>query len=190
MDADDAVVLQASVNQPALFEVIFERHHVPIWGYLARRGGRERADDLAGDVFVSAFARRADYDPSRGSVRSWLYGIAANRLRMRLRTDARALSAFRRAAAQQAVDVAHSDGADHALDCQSHLSLVIDALARLSSTDREILTLFAWEHLSYEEIAAVTGVEVGTVRSRLSRARRRLRELLGASGKTTDEVGA
>jgi RNA polymerase sigma-70 factor (ECF subfamily) len=58
----------------------------------------------------------------------------------------------------------------------------------LPAGDREIIVLFAWERLSYDEIATALGIEVGTVRSRLSRARGRLRELVAASGELTDEV--
>lgn len=101
MEPDDAAVLCASVARPELFEAIFDRYHRRIWAYLARRGGRDRADELAGDVFVTAFADRAGYDPARGSVAAWLYGIAGHRLHTSFRSDARAARALRRAAAQQ-----------------------------------------------------------------------------------------
>jgi RNA polymerase sigma-70 factor (ECF subfamily) len=182
VERDDAALLCASVRDPERFELIFERHHAAVWRFLARRGGRERADEIAGDVFVTAFACRDRFDPGRGSVEAWLYGIASNRLRTRLRSDARAARAFRRAAAEQLVEVAPVDGAGDALDDRRRLGEVLSALARMSAVDREIITLFAWERLSYEEIASVVGVEVGTVRSRLSRARSRLRELVSPAG--------
>lgn len=181
VEAEDAALLSASVARPELFEAIFDRHHFRVWAYLARRAGRDRADEIAGDVFVAAFAQRGRYDPSRGSVSAWLYGIASHRLRSQFRSDTRATRAFRRAAAQQVAEV----GPDVAGDAEDHraaLDRVVAALAKLPAGDREVITLYAWERLSYEEIAAALGIEIGTVRSRLSRARARLRELVPSSG--------
>ena len=188
MGSSDTDSVVGSVERPELFEAVFDRHHRVIWAYLARRAGRERADELAGDVFVTAFARRTTFDPELGSVRAWLYGIASNLLRTRLRSEARAGRAFARAATEQARVVTPIDEADDAFASRSRLDRAVAALADLGQVDREVLTLFAWERLSYEEIAAVLDVEVGTVRSRLSRARSRLRELVAGTGELSDDV--
>ena len=86
----DAAAVRASVEHPECFSVVFERHHRVVWTYLARLAGPDVADEIAGDVFVTAFERRARFDPARGEVRSWLYGIASNKLRTRFRSDRRA----------------------------------------------------------------------------------------------------
>lgn len=178
----DAAVVAASIHDPEQFEIVFERYHRTIWAYVARLAGRERADELAGDVFVAAFAHRDRYDPSKGSVSSWLYGIASNKLRTRLRTDGRAARAFERAIAGEPSSIWPIDIALEALVGRERLVDSLHALALLSAADREIIALFAWERLSYDAIAAALEIEIGTVRSRLSRARRRLRELMGPSG--------
>jgi RNA polymerase sigma factor (sigma-70 family) len=177
MEPDDAAVIRASVAQPELFEMIFSRHHRRIWAYLARSCGRERADELTGDVFVAAFSRRDRYDAGRGSVVSWLYGIAINLARQRFRQRGRASRALARAAGQGALAGSPFDDAEAALDGQQALARVRAAMDALPDRDRELIALVAWEGLRYEEIADVLGVKLGTVRSRLSRARRRLRDL-------------
>ena len=188
---DDASVLRASLeDDPDAFGAIFDRHHARIWAYLARMAGRERADELAGDVFLTAFARRATYDAMRGPVVAWLYGIAGNVLRTRLRTDARAARAFARAGAERDTLDAPTDALDDAVALRQRMIAVRAALAQLPASDRDVIVLFAWEHLSYQDIAMVLGVELGTVRSRLSRARDRLRELLIDSGQVLDDVTA
>jgi RNA polymerase sigma factor (sigma-70 family) len=68
------------------------------------------------------------------------------------------------------------------MDAVLAMRRVAKGLASMSEADREVLLLFAWANLSYEQIAAALDVPIGTVRSRLSRARRRIRELLGADG--------
>jgi RNA polymerase sigma-70 factor (ECF subfamily) len=182
---DDVATMRASVTEPEQFEAIFDRHHGPIWAYLARKGGRELAEELASEVFLTAFAQRERYDPGRGSVRSWLYGIASHKARTRFRGQARATRALARLAARQRTSSAPYDRVDDALANKDQLDRVRQALAQLSNADQEVLVLFAWEHLAYDEIAAALGVEVGTVRSRLARARARLRELAGLSGELT-----
>lgn len=180
--------MRASRQRPELFEVVFERHHGRIWAYLARMGGRNCADELAADVFLVAFSRRESYEPSRGSVQAWLYGIAANRYRTRYRSEARAARAFRRAVGQQlaAGTISPTDDVVDALANRERLDRVLQAMARLPAGDREVIVLYAWERLPYQTIAEALGVEIGTVRSRLSRARRRLRELAGANGEVTN----
>jgi RNA polymerase sigma-70 factor (ECF subfamily) len=161
-------------------EAMFDRYHSAIWTFLARLGGRDHADDLAGEVFVIALSRHATYDPSRGSFRSWLYGIAANLSRNRLRSETRRARAFARVAAERQESMP-SDSAVDEMALHAQLASAIEALTRLSATDREVIVLFAWERLSYEEIAEALQVEVGTVRSRLARARARLRSRMEAN---------
>src|SRR5688572_1660860 len=96
MGSLDTTDVLASLHEPERFAAIFDRHHRVVWAYLARLGGREVADDLAGEVFVRAFACRRTYEPDKGGVRPWLYGIATNLWRGRMRSTVRGAAALRR----------------------------------------------------------------------------------------------
>ena len=149
----------------ARFEQLFDRHFDAIYRYLARRVGPEIGKDLAAETFAQAFAVRRKYDPSRGDARPWLYGIAQNLLGRHYRDEERRLRALARldpTPEQRPPDEPQLAG----------------VLAGLSVEERDVLLLYAWADLSYDEIAAVLSVPVGTVRSRLHRARGRLREVL------------
>ena len=183
----DAVV--ESVDHPHRFEAVFEQYHRVIHDYLARTVGRGRADELAGDVFVTAFAARARYDPALGSVRAWLFGIAANIRHTRLRSDARGRRAWGRVGGDRAEHEGGFEVVEDGLDYGRRLAWVTAFLRELSDTDRDVLVLSAFNGLSYAEIAQALDVEVGTVRSRLARARARLRELIAASGEVLDGRG-
>jgi RNA polymerase sigma factor (sigma-70 family) len=187
VEPDDTDIVRASVAQPERFETVFGRHHRRIWTYLARRNGQEAADELTGDVFVAAFAQRARFDVSRGTVVAWLYGIATNLTRARARREARAYRALRRVEGHGVPEASPIDEAVAALDHVHDLDRVRAALAEMSDEDRELILLVAWEGLSYAEAAEVVGVAIGTVRSRLSRARQRLRELTDLDGEVSDE---
>ena len=82
--------------------------------------------------------------------------------------------------------ISESTIVDH-IDARMHLPLVAIAVRKLPELDREALLLYAWEDQSYAEIAEALEVPVGTIRSRIHRARGRLRELLAQSGKQRDE---
>jgi RNA polymerase sigma factor (sigma-70 family) len=179
---DDADAVAASLAQPACFGVLFDRYHAGIWAFLARYAGRNAADELAGDVFVAAFRNRQRYDPACGTVRAWLYGIAMNLQRTRWRSDARRARALERLAGGTTDAVTPIEAADDVQDGRQQLERVRDAMACLSEPHREVLTLYVWEQLSYDEIASALGVEVGTVRSRLARARSELRSLVDCKG--------
>lgn len=182
MDLLDEQAMRASLEDGAAFSRVFERHHRAIWGFLARSAGRQAADDLAGEVFLVAFRRRASFDGRRGSVRSWLYGIAANLLRERFRRAARGRQAVLRLAGRREVD-GTAPGADEVSELGGvQATEVVRCLDAMSDRDREVLVLFAWEQLTYEEIGAALGVPVGTVRSRLARARARLRAAMELAG--------
>lgn len=76
--ASDAAVLGESLLRPERFAVIYGRYFAEIYRYVAGRLGRDAADDLAAEAFLTAFRRRTSFDPVLGSVRPWLYGIATN----------------------------------------------------------------------------------------------------------------
>lgn len=173
----------ASVEDPTRFGEIFDRHHRVIWRYLARTVGTDRADDLTGDVFAAAFGARDRFDPTRGQVRAWLYGIAANHVRVANRSDGRARRAFGRVAAERsAADevsaVAEVSAVDEADWHADRIKRVRAAMLTLPEDELETLTLVVWEELSYREVAAALDIPIGTVRSRIARARTRLRDLV------------
>jgi RNA polymerase sigma-70 factor (ECF subfamily) len=175
--ATDGEVIAGSVRDPDAFVAIFERHFREIHRYLARRVGGELADDLAAEAFAEAFRVRGGYRPLTPDARPWLYGIAANLLFKHRRGEARRL----RALARTRPDAAHDD-ADGALDRVAAAALaprVAAALRALEPRDREVLLLFAWAELGYAEIAVALAIPVGTVRSRLNRARAQVRRELG-----------
>jgi RNA polymerase sigma-70 factor (ECF subfamily) len=183
MTLDDESVLRVSLSEPERFGELFDRHHRTIWVYVSRLAGTDVADDIVGDVFVVAFANRRTFDGSRGTVRAWLYGIATNRLRTRLRSEFRARRAFAKVARSQ---IAAEDGTtvvDDADELAASMDAVLRAMSRLRRSERELIVLHAWEELSYAEMAIALDVPIGTVRSRLSRARQRLRELIESPGK-------
>jgi len=178
MDPPDADVIAASLAEPSAFGVIFDRHASTILRYFARRVEPAAAEGLLGEVFRIAFEQRASFDPSRASARPWLYGIAANLVGRHRRSERRRLHAMARLAARQPTDQNDVVG-DHAassIDAAQAWSRLAHAVDALPAVEREALLLFAWENLSYDDIADALRVPVGTVRSRLNRARSRLRE--------------
>jgi RNA polymerase sigma-70 factor, ECF subfamily len=181
-DRTDASVISASLRNRQAFAEIFERHFDPIYGFIARRVGEDLATDIASDVFLTAFERRSRFDTARSDALPWLYGIAANKLRRHRRSEARRLRALAKA----------NPAAEEAPDPQTAAiePLVASALLSLQLADREVLLLFTWAELSYEEIAEALTIPVGTVRSRLHRARRLLRTTLepGTQTNASEEV--
>lgn len=177
----DAELLARAGTEPELFGLLFDRHFVTIHRYLERRIGADSADELAAEVFRIAFEQRRRFRPLHESALPWLYGVATNLLLKRRRRERRHLRALTRL---EASADRHSivEGAEERVDARSARSRLLDALASLPPGDRDVVVLVAWEDLSYEEVAAALDIPLGTVRSRLNRARRKLRELLGATG--------
>ncbi|HYZ97339.1 MAG TPA: sigma-70 family RNA polymerase sigma factor, partial [Acidimicrobiales bacterium] len=170
----DAEVIAESLDDPARFGEIFDRHAQPIFRFLGRRIGADNADDVLGDVFVTAFDHRRRYDRRRPSALPWLYGIASNLMRKHFRRKAVELRALERLTSVDAVDDP-TDAVAASLDARGRLEAAAKVLEEVPADERNALLLFAWEELTYDEIGDVLGVPVGTVRSRLNRARQRLR---------------
>ncbi|MCW2983716.1 MAG: sigE 11 [Conexibacter sp.] len=164
---EDIQALQRSLREPAAFDALFVRHHTAIRRYLyARIGEPALAEDLAAETFVRAFAARARFCDQGHGVRPWLFQIATNLLRDELRARGRRSVA----AVPGEISVAPPGlPADPALGA---------LLRELPREQLEVLLLHAWADLGYEEIAAALGIRVGTVRSRLHRARTHLKRAL------------
>lgn len=186
-DQTDAQIIERSLHTPELFGSIFDRHVDDIHRYLNRRAGRDNADGLVGDVFRIAFENRARYLTERDSALPWLYGIAANVLRQHARGEHRRRRLIDKVGAATVLFPVHRDDGDR-LHGWQELDAVLDALEQLPAVEREAVLLFAWEDLTYEAIAVAQDVPVGTVRSRLNRARGRIRELVGDERQEDDET--
>ena len=174
----DAEVIAISLDQPASFSEIYDRHGPAVLRFLVRRVGPEAAEQLIGDTFRVAFERRETFDQTRDDACPWLYGIATNLLRRHRRSEARRLRATSRLSGVASTADADEDRVIDAADAEALLPAVADVVVDLPDDEREVLLLFAWEGLAYEDIAVALDVPVGTVRSRLNRGRRRIRDLL------------
>jgi RNA polymerase sigma factor (sigma-70 family) len=178
MEDEGRAAGEGRIADPEDFEAAFREHFPPVYRFIARRVGPAIAEDLAAETFATAYRRRASFEPARGSLRSWLYGIAANLLRNHWRAEQHLLALDARLAAE--VDL--PDGCD-VVDQRVTAALLAPrlaaALGQLTRDQRDVLLLHAWTGLSHEEIAAALQIGTGTVRSRLSRARTCLRDQLG-----------
>ncbi|MCZ2807040.1 RNA polymerase sigma factor [Modestobacter sp. VKM Ac-2983] len=170
-------MIVGSVTDPGQFAMLFDRHAPAVHRYLSRRVG-DVADDLLSETFLVAFRRRAAYRAEHVEVRPWLLGIATHLVHGQQRTEQRRLRALGRTALPAPSLPADDDDLSDRLAAQALRGPIAAALAGLKAADRDVLLLFAWEQLSYEEIAAVLDVPIGTVRSRLHRARRQTRAVL------------
>jgi len=174
----DADAIAASRGDHECFRHLFDRHFDAVHCFLQRRVGRQLADDLAAETFAQAFRHRDRYDGSPDA-RPWLLGIAVNLMRRHYRSERRQLDAY----ARTGIDLVAESGFDNAeerADAANQGRRLAWALSSLRDGDRDVLLLYAWADLSYEEIALALGLRIGTVRSRLHRGRRRLRALLEA----------
>jgi RNA polymerase sigma factor (sigma-70 family) len=177
-DADDATVIQLSRHEPEHFTVLFRRHAPHIQRYVVRRLGADAADDIVAETFLLAFRQRNSYDLTRADARPWLYGIATNLIGRHRRAEIRLYRALARTGADPVTEP-FTDRVDNRVSADHASRQLAAALARLSVALRDTILLAAWSDLSYEEIAVALDVPTGTVRSRLSRARSKLRQTLG-----------
>jgi RNA polymerase sigma factor (sigma-70 family) len=171
----DAVVIVRSLADPEAFSAIFDRHFVAIHRYLARRVGSTHADDLAAQTFEVAFSRRSSFRSHAESARPWLFGIATNTMRNHKRAERRLFAAITQLCTADAGDSQGDiEQSPSRLDAAAEASRVAATLLRLDHDQRDVLLLHAWADLSYSEIADALSLPIGTVRSRMSRARTKL----------------
>lgn len=174
MDESDAEIVYRSTNGDAkAFGELFWRHNGAVYGYLARRAGRDIADDLVADVWLRAFRNRSNFDLAYLDARPWLYGIARNVLNAHWRQLTKA---------PPLIPPAINDPwpvVDDQLDESARRATLVLALEALSNEERETLLLVAWEQLSAASVALMLNVPASTIRNRLHRARRVMRAGLG-----------
>lgn len=175
----------AAGGRPEAFGVLFERHARTVYNYCFRRTADwAAAEDLTSVVFLEAWRRREEVRLAGESALPWLLGVATNVARNRWRTQRRHRAALERLPKERPHDPV--DDVAGRLDDERRMRGALRLLARVPRRERDVLALCAWQSLSYEEAAVALGISVGTVRSRLSRARARLRELADANGHERD----
>lgn len=181
----DVAVAVASLDDPSVFEHLFDRHSHAVMRYAGARVGSQRAEDVASETFLIAFDKRHKVDRSAASLRPWLYGIATNVMRKMHEAETRWLRS--RSAGRDEYGYANrSEGVDvdtivRRVDAQSYGDEISEALEALSRTDREVIVLLALDDLSYAELAQAVGTRIGTVKSRVNRARRLFANALDTS---------
>ncbi|GAA2214808.1 RNA polymerase sigma factor [Nonomuraea monospora] len=175
---EDVTVVEQSLDDPEVFALLYDRYFTEIYRYLAARLGSEHAEDLVSDAFLLAFNGRAGFDARRGTVRSWLFGIATNVVARHRRSEGRRLNALSKIAAVESTD-GHEDGVTSRLAALASRPKLVRGLKGLAMGDRDAVFLLVFGGLGYEEIATALGIPVGTVGSRINRARKKLRKALG-----------
>jgi RNA polymerase sigma factor (sigma-70 family) len=173
-DADLAARL---TRDPELFTEVHDRYFATIYRYVAGRLGAQTAEDVAAETFLVAFDRRATFDPGRGDLRVWLFGIATNLVARHRRKEARHYRALARVEVTSAVE-GHENRVVASVAARRLLPQLAPALARLSQGERDVRLLVALGQLGYEEVASALGISSGTVGSRLTRARKKLNSVL------------
>lgn len=160
-----------------MFAELFDEHAEALHRYLARRVGVDVADDLVSETFLVAMRGTNGYDPDRGSIVGWLYGIATNLLRGHAKREVRLL----RVAERYGVNVEVAESMESAvvtrIDAKEHLRRISSELSRMSAADRDLLLLVSLAGLSVQDAAEALGLNAATARSRLHRLRAKLKEV-------------
>ncbi|WP_298346619.1 RNA polymerase sigma factor [Ferrimicrobium sp.] len=174
IESDDGVT-----GEDLRYEIVVGSLLDPIYRFYRRRVGPDVCDDLTVETFAVVFSRLPSYSSERGALRPWVFGIAANVLRHHWRDEQARLAREARLGGMAMTDTRPEDPGDGYLELDATIA---GALLGLNDEDRLVLLLYAWEELSPSEIAQALALPAGTVRSRLSRVRARLREELMRDG--------
>ena len=181
----DAVVIGRSFRTPEVFGEVFDRHWDSGYRYCRSRAG-DAGEDLAAETFRLAFDRRGTYELDRPDAAPWLLGLATNLVCNHLRGCDRGRRAVERLEVGSSED--HADVAIGRVEAALLGPALAQALDGIPDGDRDALLLMARNDLSYEEVAEALDIPVGTVRSRISRARLRLRARLSERGYSREDA--
>ncbi len=184
MESDAELIARSLAGDGEAFAEMTGRHEVAVGAYLARRAGREVAEDLLGEVWVAAYESRGSYNPSFPDARPWLFGVALNKLRRYWRS---------RPSEDLVPDLTGLAGLAGGWDPWPGVegrvaveAVLRSALAGLRPQEREVLTLVAWEDLTVADAARALGMPAGTARRLLHQARQALRNTPGIAALLTD----
>lgn len=170
-------------GDPDAYAELFDSYARALYNHAFRMTGDWAvAEDVMSAAFLEAWRLRGTVTPEGGSLRPWLLGITTNLARNHCRSNRRyrAVAAAAAAAAGAASVPDHADEVAGRLDDRRQIAATLAQLSALRGPEREVLLLCLCEGLEYAEAALVLGIPVGTVRSRLSRARTKLRKLADA----------
>lgn len=171
--SNDSEIIERSIADPAIFAELFERHAAAVGGFARRRIGLDAVDDILSETFLVAFRRRGSFDAGSTSARPWLLGIATRVIHRYRKSEERQWRATA-AMDSEPTSASHEGRSDAHLDASAAIRALAPRIAALSQKERDVLLLHAWGDLTYDQIALALRIPVGTVRSRLSRIRRKL----------------
>ena len=175
--------LDRIAREPDALEAFYRDHVEVVQRFVARRVSDPHvAADLTADVFLAAVDSAATYDPSRGPVVAWLYGVGRNAIAAEARRRARELHAVRRIEGRRLLDPGSLARIEERLDAERESRRLYRAIAELSAADRALLELVSLDGLSVADAARVLGVKPATARVRLHRSRARVTARLHETG--------
>jgi RNA polymerase sigma factor (sigma-70 family) len=183
-DLSDRVLWEmARAGDGGAFGVLFERHGRRIYNYCFRRTADwALAEDLTSATFFLAWRAHGSTTLEAESALPWLYGIATNVLRNQRRSSRRRRDALARLTMERLQEPDFAEEALTRIDDEREMSRLLELLSKLPRREQDVIALCDWSGLSYDDAAQALRVPIGTVRSRLARGRRRLRELASATG--------
>jgi RNA polymerase sigma factor (sigma-70 family) len=165
-------------GDPTSFGELFDQYAGSVFRHAVRiTGDAQHSDDVVSLTFLEAWRLRERLDPEGGSALPWLLGIATNVLRNAARARRRHLNALARLPATEPVPDFSDDVIDRLSDAEQ-VAAARAAFAALPTAEQDVVALCVWSEVSYADAASALGIPLGTVRSRLSRARVRLRTLM------------
>ncbi|MGW7608242.1 RNA polymerase sigma factor [Streptomyces sp. NPDC054766] len=168
-------------GDPSAFAELYDSYARAVYNHAFRlTADWSAAEDVMAETFMEAWRLRDRVSAEGGSLRPWLLGVAINVARGHHRSNRRYRAAANAAAEAETALPDHADEVAGRLDDRRRIAAALRALAALRRPEREVLTLCLWEGLEYTAAAEALGIAVGTVRSRLSRARAKLRKLTEA----------
>jgi RNA polymerase sigma factor (sigma-70 family) len=175
--SDARLWARAGAGDQSAFGDLFVRHANRVHNYCFRRTGSWTfAEDATSQTFMEAWRRRASIEII-DSLLPWLFAAANNVCRNSERTRRRTANLLAKTPPPEEVGD-HAEDVAARVDDERQMQRVLSALRKLKRADQDVIAMCDWEGLRYDEAAAALGVPIGTVRSRLSRARARLKTLL------------
>ncbi|WP_089213948.1 RNA polymerase sigma factor [Streptosporangium subroseum] len=170
---NDAELVDRFQRDPELFTAVYDRYFRDIYLYATGRLDVQAGEDIAAETFCVAFRDRERFNPERGSLRPWLFGIATNLMARHRRKEARHYRALARVRVEPVPD-SHENRVISSVTAERMKPQLVKALAALNQGERDVVMLVSLGQLSHQEVAEALGVSYGTVGSRLSRARKKL----------------